>query len=146
MIYISSTRTNNNKWNYKRIYERPEYLEDLNILSISKYNKLYFTLSNNSIYQFDLITKKSKEICFIDDEVISKVDLSSNENLDCLITYWTCDKTFIYSIELEIPVFLDIILNPENPRFTSVSNGKFLLKLIRVLHAIYILKLYYLFI
>ncbi|POG78479.1 hypothetical protein GLOIN_2v1537213 [Rhizophagus irregularis DAOM 181602=DAOM 197198] len=122
VIYISSTRTNNNKWNYKRIYERPEYLEDLNILSISKYNKLYFTLSNNSIYQFDLITKKSKEICFIDDEVISKVDLSSNENLDCLITYWTCDKTFIYSIELEIPVFLDIILNPENPRFTSVSN------------------------
>ncbi|CAB4415434.1 unnamed protein product [Rhizophagus irregularis] len=119
-IYIYSTQTKNNKWNCKRIYGPPEYLKDLKSLSISKYNKLYFTLSNNSIYQFDLITGKSKEICFTD-EVISKVDLSSNENLDYLMI--TRNKFVIYSIELEIPVFsLDIITNYYGFKFESDVN------------------------
>ncbi|CAB4415153.1 unnamed protein product [Rhizophagus irregularis] len=91
-------------------------------VDISDFGFKYCFSDNKKVVAFQEKILGPCEICFIDDEVISKVDLSSNENLDCLITYWTCDKTFIYSIELEIPVFLDIILNPGNPRFTSVSN------------------------
>jgi hypothetical protein len=138
LLYIYSTQTKNNKWNCKRTYKIPDYIRPT-IFGISKYNKLYFRLSNGSIYQFDLITEKIKE-CFTDEVIVSKVDLSSNENLDCLITCWAGNKTFIYSIELEIPVLsLDIILNPKHSKFRSESNGKFLLKLIRILHDIYIL-------
>src|SRR4051812_37043517 len=65
LIFIYSTQTKNNKWKCKKMYERPEGFE---LISISKYDKLYL-LSSNSIYEYSLITEKSIKILGIDEEI-----------------------------------------------------------------------------
>jgi hypothetical protein len=64
-IIIYSTQTKNNKWKCKRMYEIPK---DYSMLSISKYDKLYL-FSNNSIYEWNLITEKSIKILSIDEKI-----------------------------------------------------------------------------
>lgn len=56
MIWIYSTQTKNNKWTCKRMYKIPE---DFEIISVSKYSKLYLLSSNNRIYEWNLLTGKS---------------------------------------------------------------------------------------
>ncbi|RIA79417.1 hypothetical protein C1645_840737 [Glomus cerebriforme] len=56
IIWIYSTQTKNRKWTYKRIYKIPEGYE---LISISKYDKLYLLFSNNYIHEWDLLTEKS---------------------------------------------------------------------------------------
>src|SRR5947208_6592904 len=66
--FLYSTQTKNNKWKCKKMYKIPEGFE---LISISKYDKLYL-LSSNSIYEYSLITEKSIRI-FNNDEKIEKV-------------------------------------------------------------------------
>ncbi|EXX59191.1 uncharacterized protein OCT59_012367 [Rhizophagus irregularis] len=121
ILRIYSTKTKNNKWMCKQIYEIPQ---DYEIINISKYNKLYLLL-RNCIYEWDIVTKKNIRIfADEDDEEIEKRDIriSSNERFICLsIKYEKMDdenfedekfndkkdlkdKIIIYSIELEIPI------------------------------------------
>ncbi|PKY17651.1 hypothetical protein RhiirB3_468091 [Rhizophagus irregularis] len=65
IILIYSTRTKNNKWKCKKLCEIPE---DIEFISISKYDKLYL-FSNNSIYEWDLFTEKSIKIFGNDEEM-----------------------------------------------------------------------------
>jgi hypothetical protein len=58
IIWIYSIQTKNNKWKCKRMYEIPHTYK---FISISKYDKFYF-YSNNFIYEWDLLTGKSKKI------------------------------------------------------------------------------------
>jgi len=58
VIWIYSTQTKNNKWTCKKIYEIPEGIE---LISISKYDKLYLS-SNDYIYEWDILTEKSIRI------------------------------------------------------------------------------------
>lgn len=64
-IFIYSTKTINNKWKCKRMYRIPI---DLELINISKYDKLYL-FSNNSIYKHDLITEKSIKIYDSDEKI-----------------------------------------------------------------------------
>lgn len=66
IIYIYSTKTKKNKWNCRRMYKLPE---NFNIIDISKYNKLYL-FSKNSIYEYNLTTKKSIRIFESDEKII----------------------------------------------------------------------------
>jgi hypothetical protein len=107
-IIIYSTQTKDNKWNCKRIYKIPENFE---LINISEYDKLYL-FSNQSIYEFNLITEKSIKILFIEEELEFAYStytiklISSNEKSACLKIN---DKIIIYSAELEIPIVsLDI--------------------------------------
>jgi hypothetical protein len=68
IIWIYSTQTKSNKWNCKRIYEIPEYIEllyempkKIELISITKYNKVYLS-SNDNIYEWDILTEKSVRI------------------------------------------------------------------------------------
>jgi hypothetical protein len=65
IVYIYSTQTKNNKWKCKRMYEIPE---GFNLINISKYDKLYL-FSNNSIYEWNLITEKSTKVFAINEEI-----------------------------------------------------------------------------
>jgi hypothetical protein len=58
LIFVYSTQTINNKWKCKRIYKIPK---DFDLISISKYDKIYL-FSNNSIFEWNLITEKSIKI------------------------------------------------------------------------------------
>ncbi|RIA90480.1 hypothetical protein C1645_737829 [Glomus cerebriforme] len=97
-IWIYSTQTNN-KWMCKRIYEIPK---DYDVISISKYDKLYLLFSNIYIHEWDLLTEKSIRM-FVNEEKIESKDIkiSSNEKF---IYLKIKDKIIIYSIELEIPI------------------------------------------
>ncbi|PKK59825.1 hypothetical protein RhiirC2_719550 [Rhizophagus irregularis] len=112
IIYFYSTQNKNNKWKCKKIYEIPK---DFKLISISKCNKLYL-FSNNSIYEWDLITEKERKI-FIDEEIEyddhskdeskqrryikENITVFSNEKFICTRIK---NKIIIYSIELEIPI------------------------------------------
>uniref|UniRef100_U9SXG5 Ion transport domain-containing protein n=1 Tax=Rhizophagus irregularis (strain DAOM 181602 / DAOM 197198 / MUCL 43194) TaxID=747089 RepID=U9SXG5_RHIID len=98
IIFIYSTRTKNNKWNCKRMYKKQN---NFKFISISKYNKLY-SFSNNSIYEYNLITEKSKKIFGSNEKITNKnIRISSNEKFICIRII---NKLIIYSIELEIPI------------------------------------------
>lgn len=73
ILRIYSTKTKNNKWMCKQIYEIPQ---DYEIINISKYNKLYLLL-RNCIYEWDIVTKKNIRIFADEDdeEVIKCVKL-----------------------------------------------------------------------
>ncbi|RIA89041.1 hypothetical protein C1645_215193 [Glomus cerebriforme] len=71
IIWIYSTQTKNNKWMCKGIYEIPKGYE---MISISKYNKLYLLFSNNHIYEWDLLTEKSIKM-FSNEEKIEVIKL-----------------------------------------------------------------------
>ncbi|RIA95733.1 hypothetical protein C1645_816322 [Glomus cerebriforme] len=105
IIFVYSTQTKNNKWICKRTYKIPKGFE---LISISKYDKLYLLFSNNYIYEWDLLTEKSIRM-FGNDEVIwltEMIRISSNEKFICLKIN---DKIIIYSIELKAPIItLDI--------------------------------------
>jgi hypothetical protein len=58
IIGIYSTQTKNNKWECKRFYRIPE---DYELISISKYDKVYLIL-NDYIYEWNLNTEKSVKI------------------------------------------------------------------------------------
>jgi hypothetical protein len=58
IIWIYSTQTKSNKWNCKRFYEIPYGIE---LISITKYNKVYLSLIDN-IYEWDILTEKSVKI------------------------------------------------------------------------------------
>jgi hypothetical protein len=58
MIWIYSTQTKSNKWNCKRLYEIPK---DIELISITKYNKVYLSLNDN-IYEWDILTEKRVRI------------------------------------------------------------------------------------
>ncbi|PKK75983.1 hypothetical protein RhiirC2_773001 [Rhizophagus irregularis] len=101
IILIYSTRTKNNKWKCKKLCEIPE---DIEFISISKYDKLYL-FSNNSIYEWDLFTEKSIKIFGNDEEMkysyyynTSDIRISSNEKFICMRIE---NKITIYSNELE---------------------------------------------
>jgi hypothetical protein len=75
IIFIYSTKTLNDKWRCKGIYKIPRDLE----LIISKYDNLYL-YSNNSIYEWNLHTKRSIKIfgsdtIKYDDMVIKYINL-----------------------------------------------------------------------
>ncbi|PKY24210.1 hypothetical protein RhiirB3_412766, partial [Rhizophagus irregularis] len=57
IIWIYSTQTKNNKWECKRFYKIPE---DYEIISISKYDKVYLfsKVSNDYIYEWNINTEK----------------------------------------------------------------------------------------
>ncbi|PKK67804.1 hypothetical protein RhiirC2_834909 [Rhizophagus irregularis] len=98
IIFIYSTRTKNNKWNCKRMYKKQNKFK---FISISKYDKLY-SFSNNSIYEYNLITEKSKKIFGSNEKITNKnIRISSNEKFICIRII---NKLIIYSIELEIPI------------------------------------------
>jgi hypothetical protein len=61
VIWIYSTQTKNNKWECKRFYKIPE---DYELISISKYDKVYL-FSNDYIYEWNINTEKSVKIFFI---------------------------------------------------------------------------------
>ncbi|PKY58221.1 hypothetical protein RhiirA4_412035, partial [Rhizophagus irregularis] len=55
IIWIYSTQTKNNKWECKRFYRIPE---DYELISISKYDKVYLVskVSNDYIYEWNINT------------------------------------------------------------------------------------------
>ncbi|GET00344.1 hypothetical protein GLOIN_2v1874127 [Rhizophagus clarus] len=113
IIWIFSTKTKNNRWLCKRNYKLPEYFE---LINMSKYSKFYL-FSNNSIYEWDIVTKQGIKIfhnkVFEENkphysirELKNNVRVSSNSMFICL---GIMDKIIIISIELAIPIVsLDI--------------------------------------
>ncbi|GET00516.1 hypothetical protein GLOIN_2v1768207 [Rhizophagus clarus] len=109
-IHIYSTQIKNNKWKRERKYKIPKGFK---LISMSKCDDKVYLFSNNSIYEWNLITKKSKKILSIDDEIkyykdddlkeyIEKnISISSDEKFVCLKYK---DKIIIFSVELEIPI------------------------------------------
>ncbi|CAB4414569.1 unnamed protein product [Rhizophagus irregularis] len=97
----------NSKANGKceRIYKIPNGFE---AISISKYDKL-FLYSDDSIYEWDLITKKSIKIFNSDERICdynkSDIKIFSNKKFICIRIM---NKLIIYSSELKIPITLDI--------------------------------------
>ncbi|RGB39334.1 hypothetical protein C1646_812042 [Rhizophagus diaphanus] len=122
IIWIYSTRSKNNKWICKRIYEIPEYFE---FIKMSKYDKLYL-FSNNSIYEWDLDTEKGIKI-FCNKELKShynkrELKISSNEMFICLRIM---DRFIIYSIESAIPI-ISLDMNNDNSLYKLVKYSKLL--------------------
>jgi hypothetical protein len=62
-IYIYSMQTKNIEWKCKRMYRIPDYFR---CFSTSIYEKLYLS-SNNSIYEWNLITEKGIKILGVDE-------------------------------------------------------------------------------
>ena len=69
IIWIYSTQTKNNKWKCKKFYEIPK---DVELISISKYDKL-FLYSNNYIYEWNILTEKSTRLFYNEDIEYKKV-------------------------------------------------------------------------
>uniref|UniRef100_U9U019 Uncharacterized protein n=1 Tax=Rhizophagus irregularis (strain DAOM 181602 / DAOM 197198 / MUCL 43194) TaxID=747089 RepID=U9U019_RHIID len=118
IIWIYSTQTKNNKWECKGIYKIPK---DFELISISKYDKLYL-FSNNNIYEWNILTEKSVRI-FGGDEIYKRekfykhdfrwrikkdIRISSNEKF---IYLRIKNKIIIYSIELKIPIISSLDIN-----------------------------------
>ncbi|PKC09618.1 hypothetical protein RhiirA5_415411, partial [Rhizophagus irregularis] len=101
IIWIYSTQTKNDKWECKRFYKIPE---DYELISISKYDKVYL-FSNDYIYKWNINTEKSVKI-FDNNKYKNKFEtknirLFSNEKF---IFLKINDKIIVYSIELRIPI------------------------------------------
>ena len=78
IIWIYSTQTKNNKWECKRFYEIPE---DYELISISKYDKVYL-FSNDYICEWNINTEKRIKIFVINkdkNKVINIIKLFSNQ-------------------------------------------------------------------
>ncbi|RGB39037.1 hypothetical protein C1646_690994, partial [Rhizophagus diaphanus] len=78
ILRIYSTQAKNNEWECKQIFKIPQ---DYELITISKYNKLYLLL-RNCIYEWDIVTKKNIRI-FADEDneeiEIKDIRISSNE-------------------------------------------------------------------
>ncbi|UZO07406.1 uncharacterized protein OCT59_027690 [Rhizophagus irregularis] len=95
---------NSSKWKCERIYKIPNGFEAINI---SKDDKI-FLYSDNSIYEWNLITEKSIKIFNSDEKICdykSVIEIFSNEKFICIRII---NKLIIYSRELKIPITLDI--------------------------------------
>ncbi len=57
-IWLYSTKSNNNEWMCKRFHLLPE---DFELISISKYDKVYLC-SSDYIYEWDILTERSVKI------------------------------------------------------------------------------------
>jgi hypothetical protein len=68
IIWIYSTQTKNNKWECKRFYK---ILEDYELISISKYDRVYLSL-NDCIYEWNINTERGVKI-FCNNEDKNKV-------------------------------------------------------------------------
>ncbi|PKC51039.1 hypothetical protein RhiirA1_484694, partial [Rhizophagus irregularis] len=84
IIWIYSTQTKNNKWECKRFYRIPE---DYEVISISKYDKVYL-YSNDYIYEWNIDTEKSVKI-FVNNEdknefETKNIRIFSNEKFNIL--------------------------------------------------------------
>ena len=68
IVWIYSTKTNNNKWTCKKIYKVPENFE---LISVSKHDEQdkFYLFSNGYFYVWNMVTEKSARI-FINKEVI----------------------------------------------------------------------------
>ncbi|EXX64204.1 hypothetical protein RirG_145060 [Rhizophagus irregularis DAOM 197198w] len=100
LVLVYSTQTKNNEWKCQRIHKMPK---DFDLISISKYDKIYL-FSNNSIFEWNLINEKGIKIFGTDEEMkyyTPELRISSNEKFICTRIK---DKVFIYSVELEIPI------------------------------------------
>ncbi|GBC33392.2 hypothetical protein GLOIN_2v1772114 [Rhizophagus irregularis DAOM 181602=DAOM 197198] len=103
VIIIYSTKTRNNKWRCKRMYRLPIEFE----LITSKDDNFYL-FANNSIYEWNILTKNSIKIFGSDEmeykdmsEIRKDFKIFSNEKFICTRIK---SKIIIYSIELEIPI------------------------------------------
>lgn len=83
LVFVYSTQTKNNEWKCKRIHKIPK---DFDLISISKYDKIYF-FSNNSIFEWNFITEKGIKIFGNDEE---------------MKYYYTVKNILIYSFKLLI--------------------------------------------
>ncbi|PKK55752.1 hypothetical protein RhiirC2_801597, partial [Rhizophagus irregularis] len=123
MIWIYSTQTKNDKWECKRFYEIPK---DYEIISISKYDKVYLfsNVSNDYICEWNINTEKSVKI-FDNNTIITRnIGIFSNEMFNILKVN---NKIIVYSIELGITIAtLDINDDIQFYNFTN-HTGLFLL-------------------
>ena len=110
IIWIYSTKTRNNKWICKRLYEIPKNFE---LISISKDNKLYL-FSNNYIYEWNLLTEKSIKLFGEENNSVQKlkkdIGIFSNEKFICLRTV---NKIIIYfnlNHNIDINIFISNII------------------------------------
>ncbi|PKK61437.1 hypothetical protein RhiirC2_856253, partial [Rhizophagus irregularis] len=107
IIWIYSTQTKNNKWECKRFYRIPE---DYELISISKYDKVYLVseVSNDYIYEWNIgniNTERGVKI-FVNNKDENKfktydIGIFSNEKL---IFLKINDEIIIYSIEFGIHI------------------------------------------
>ncbi|GET00337.1 hypothetical protein GLOIN_2v1839719 [Rhizophagus clarus] len=123
-IFAYSTQTiKNNEWKCKRIYKIPK---EFDLISISKYDKLYL-FSNNSIFEWNLITRKGTKIFGNDEEMkyyyTPELRIFSNEKFICTRIK---DKIIIYSIELGIPI---VSLNINDVKFGIPLWNGYILKI-----------------
>jgi hypothetical protein len=92
IILIYSTQIKNNKWKCERTHAIPKNFE---LLSIPKFDKLYL-YSNNSIYEWNLISGESTKILW-------------NEVINCLFklqTYLKIIMTNYYLLISDLRVYL----------------------------------------
>ncbi|CAB4435065.1 unnamed protein product [Rhizophagus irregularis] len=123
IIWIYSTQTKNNKWECKRFYEIPK---DYEIISISKYDKVYLfsNVSNDYICEWNINTEKSVKIFDNNTIIIRNIGIFSNEKFNILNV---CDKIIVYSIELGIPI-ASLNINDDTQFYNFMNHtGLFLL-------------------
>ncbi|UZO06919.1 uncharacterized protein OCT59_027224 [Rhizophagus irregularis] len=102
IICIYSTQTKNNKWECKRFYEIPE---DYELISISKYDKVYL-FSNDHIYEWNINTERGVKI-FGNNKDKNKFETKNIgifSNDEKFISLKINDKIIVYLIELKIPI------------------------------------------
>ncbi|RGB43425.1 hypothetical protein C1646_749819, partial [Rhizophagus diaphanus] len=102
IIWIYSTQTKNNKWECKRFYRIPE---DYELISISKYDKVYL-YSNDYIYEWNINTERGVKI-FGNNKDKNKFETKNIgifSNDEKYISLKINDKIIIYSIKLGIPI------------------------------------------
>ncbi|RGB26569.1 hypothetical protein C1646_820311, partial [Rhizophagus diaphanus] len=123
-IWIYSTQTKNNKWECRRLYRIPENYE---LISISKYNKVYL-FSNDYIYEWNINTERGVKIFDNNKDKdenkgnnkdnnkfeTKNIGIFSNEKL---IFLKINDKIIVYSIELGIPIVSLDINNDEEIKY-----------------------------
>ncbi|RGB42354.1 hypothetical protein C1646_751126 [Rhizophagus diaphanus] len=105
IIWFCSTQTKNNRWECKRFYRIPENYE---LISISKYDKVYLVSNENDyIYEWNINTEKSVKIFDNNKDrtyefKTKNIRIFSNEKFNLLKIN---DKIIIvYSTELGIPI------------------------------------------
>ena len=70
IVWIYSTKSNNNKWTCKKIYKVPENFKLISVSKHDEQDKFYlFSFSNGYFYVWNMDTEKSTRI-FINKEVI----------------------------------------------------------------------------
>ncbi|PKY62550.1 hypothetical protein RhiirA4_551248, partial [Rhizophagus irregularis] len=85
IIWIYSTQTKNNKWECKRFYRIPG---DYELISLSKYDKVYLYSDDYHIYEWNINTEKSVKIFDNSNDKnkieTKKIGIFSNEKFNIL--------------------------------------------------------------